>query len=229
MGWRFACPLFLPFHFSLNWLSSGQTLPRDTTLLRTRVFLQDLLKVRRRELTFTEHPTRATCLGFQIPGCSLLHPTRLLAFTTLPPSAVWAPRGLKHWTGRQKTKDPAGGKSKANKQTPPARSRDPAPPALNLRLQLSRSRAPQPRPGLSSGPAPCPAARAHSLAPFRSASPLIRFRLLRYALRLAPPPTERQHTQARLVVTRGPYSVSLSPSSRHSCFRFLTALWFFHL
>lgn len=120
-------------------------------------------------------------------------------------------------------------REKQSKQTPPARSRDPVPPASNLRLQLSPSRAPQPRPGLSSGPAPCPAARAHSLAPFRSASPLIRFRLLRYALRLAPPPTERQRTQARLVVTRGPYSVSLSPSSRHSCFRFLTALWFFHL
>ena len=68
---------------------------------------------------------------------------------------------------------------------------------------------PLPRPELSTGPAPCPAVRAHLLAPFHSASPLIRLRLFFYAVRSAPPLAKRQRGAGPAPRNWRTFSVSL--------------------
>ncbi|KAJ8795250.1 hypothetical protein J1605_002874 [Eschrichtius robustus] len=68
---------------------------------------------------------------------------------------------------------------------------------------------PLPRPELSTGPAPCPAVRAHLLAPFHSASPLIRLRLFFYAVRSAPPLAKPQRGAGPAPRYSRTFSVSL--------------------
>lgn len=171
MGWRCARPFIPPLSFlpKVNCLSSGQNPPaRHHTpwgaSLSSRPF-------EGKEKGTNFYGASHACHVFGVPNTGLFsstpHPP--LRFHTLASfSSVGSQRAEALYPPAE-NKGPSGTEKQSKQTNPPARSRDPAPPALNLRLQPSRCLAPRPRPGLSRAP---PLAPRPALIRWRPSAPL---------------------------------------------------------